>query len=482
MKRFTISVLFITLCGTIFSLTSIHYKQKSLANLKWFFEQESQPYAELKGITYELKEISFHMTSYLSAINPAYVITPKLEKSWRKVDADWLKFRELLDKNEMVTPTHINTKELNKKFVQAKELFHKIIPALERNDKNAVLSVYQNAWSSLITEIEEALKLVKKDISKNITLKHQENIEKSSASIKLTEYISISLGFLFIAFSAYFYRLYSKYQSQKDSALEQSQKLAALGEMTAGMAHEISNPSAVIRAYISTLSKLCQNNKYDQVKFIKALEKMDASSERIAKIIKTMRVQSRKAKPEEKKYFNFTTMIDEIGEAFILKAKTKHVEYELLNVIEEDELNLYGDEVQVGQVLINLVNNAVDAAAEEDEQWVRIKLDTDTPNTITIHIVDSGHGIPMKVQEQMFDSFFTTKAIGEGTGLGMGITREIIHGHEGTIVIIDDEPNTTFRVTLPIRSKEDMLLHQEKLDAEESDMHDDDDDILESAS
>ncbi len=104
--------------------------------------------------------------------------------------------------------------------------------------------------------------------------------------------------------------------------------------------------------------------------------------------------------------------------------------------------------IEIEQVLVNLLNNAVDAVKELSERWIKIGV-ADDEGDPSVFVMDSGTGIPESMQEDIFTPFRTTKAPGEGTGLGLAISRQIAEEHGGTLSYGRDSGNTCFRLTLP---------------------------------
>ncbi|MFN8846301.1 MAG: sensor histidine kinase [Bdellovibrionales bacterium] len=103
------------------------------------------------------------------------------------------------------------------------------------------------------------------------------------------------------------------------------------------------------------------------------------------------------------------------------------------------------DSIEIEQVLVNLINNGIDAASKTDEKWVYINI-FDEKNELVIQIIDSGNGIPPEIEEKIFQPFFTTKAVGEGTGLGLSIVKGILDQHKAQIQLRRDIKNTCFEV------------------------------------
>jgi signal transduction histidine kinase len=106
---------------------------------------------------------------------------------------------------------------------------------------------------------------------------------------------------------------------------------------------------------------------------------------------------------------------------------------------------------QITQVLINLVNNAHDAIKNLKEKWIEIAVN-DSDHYVEISITDSGPGIPAGIKEKIMQPFFTTKAVGQGTGLGLSLSKSIIDSHKGFLLIDDNCPHTKFTILLPKKS------------------------------
>ena len=106
------------------------------------------------------------------------------------------------------------------------------------------------------------------------------------------------------------------------------------------------------------------------------------------------------------------------------------------------------DEVEIEQVLVNLINNAIDAVKMRPERWVKVAL-FDDANSVVLRVTDSGSGIPENVRDKLFEPFFTTKKVGEGTGLGLSITKGILDELRATISVVADSPNTCFEIRFP---------------------------------
>lgn len=220
----------------------------------------------------------------------------------------------------------------------------------------------------------------------------------------------------------------------------QSSKMASLGEISAGIAHEINNPLAVILGQVSLLA----TNRNDPEKFQSRVESIFKSTRRIEKIVNGLRKFSRSSQAEPHKP---CVVSDLIFESLVLiegKAIRERVAVEL-------DLNstalILCDSIELEQVVVNLISNSIDAAKLCTERWVRIRTFDDGPQAV-IQIIDSGAGITSEQEEKLFQPFYTTKPVGEGTGLGLSIAKGIVESHKGQIFLNKKESHTCFEVRL----------------------------------
>jgi C4-dicarboxylate-specific signal transduction histidine kinase len=220
--------------------------------------------------------------------------------------------------------------------------------------------------------------------------------------------------------------------------MNQASKLISMGEMAAGLAHEVNNPLTIIAASLKFLTKF----KDDPENFAASIQKIQKNTDRISKIIKGLKKFSRIS--EENNYLNCSLDII-VKEALSLTESKAKLENTIVTYDLQENLYIFCDEIGIEQVLINLINNAIDAIKNSENRWVKIQLSSDT-NSVILRIIDSGSGIPEKISLKLFDPFFTTKVVGEGTGLGLSITKGILDKHNATICVLPNEKNTCFEI------------------------------------
>ena len=215
-------------------------------------------------------------------------------------------------------------------------------------------------------------------------------------------------------------------------------KLASLGEMSAGVAHEINNPLAIISGAASLLSKVSQNPE----KLASKIESIKKSCDRIARIVVGLRKFSRTGEKSNLQIHRLSSIASEA--VTLTEIKSKRHETPVLLECSSSTLILC-DEIEIEQVLVNLINNAIDAVKLNDERWVKVQMYEEAGSAV-VRVTDSGSGIPEDVRNRLFDPFFTTKKTGEGTGLGLSISKGILDELKATIHILPESPNTCFEI------------------------------------
>lgn len=226
-----------------------------------------------------------------------------------------------------------------------------------------------------------------------------------------------------------------------EQKLHTASKFAALGEMSAGMAHEINNPLTIIKGSLDIMPKIIN----DPEKLGAKIEAMKRSCERISKIVLGLRKFSRTGDRVDFVPQSLESICKDT--APLIEAKAKHNGTSIIWECNSEAL-INCNEIEIEQVMINLISNAIDAVKDKTERWVKVSV-LDVQNSVVVRVMDSGHGIPEVIRNKLFVPFYTTKEIGQGTGLGLSISKGIVEEHKGTITILSDSPNTCFEITFP---------------------------------
>jgi signal transduction histidine kinase len=225
-------------------------------------------------------------------------------------------------------------------------------------------------------------------------------------------------------------------------ALKQSEKLAHMGQLSAGIAHELNNPLGVITMYCNILKDETDKNDpvYQDLNLI--VEQADRCKNIVGGLLNFARKnQVRLSKVDVTEYIKHTT------ESII---KGENIQLEIIDKISNPEI--YIDKDQMAQVFTNLYKNAIEAMPDGGKLSVILK---DSKEEVEIRVKDTGTGIEEKVINKVFTPFFTTKAIGKGTGMGLPLVYGIIKMHKGKIKIESNtdeakgETGTSFIIKLP---------------------------------
>ncbi len=223
----------------------------------------------------------------------------------------------------------------------------------------------------------------------------------------------------------------------------QSEKMASLGRLAAGVAHEINNPLTGILLYgamtlekLSPSDPLCQNLGY-----------VLQDAERCQNIVKNLLAYSRQASPS-KEVFPISALVEEgLG---LIRDQKLFMNVRIARELADDSLAICADRNQMRQVVINLVMNALDAMTRGGVLTLKTFADADGRRAV-LEVSDTGNGIPEADRSRVFDPFFTTKELGRGTGLGLSTVYGIVKENHGSIGLKETGPSgTTFQVALPL--------------------------------
>lgn len=242
-----------------------------------------------------------------------------------------------------------------------------------------------------------------------------------------------------------------KLAEQKAKA-ELVSRLASLGEMAAGIAHEINNPLTIIMGYTQYLNELIQGSQdqeIDKTYANRVYEKIQHNVERATRIIASMKKLSRSSELDPPKDIPVSMLIENVVSLLVEKIKHEDIQLEVGSL--NKDIKISCREIEVGQVLINLFNNACDAVRNRELKLIRISLEED-PRFYRLIVADSGAGIAENLSNKIFEPFFTTKEVGLGTGLGLSISRSIMESHQGRIEYSRNNDFTNFTLYFPKES------------------------------
>lgn len=222
-------------------------------------------------------------------------------------------------------------------------------------------------------------------------------------------------------------------------------KMATLGEMAAGIAHEINNPLSIIQGKAWLLKKHMDENKVDLTKFAVDLQAIHDTTLRISKIIHGLKKFARTADKDPFVETSISSLIDDSLALCYEKFKNSGIQ---IRVLGEQPYKFECRSIQISQVFLNLLSNSFDAIEGTLDPWIEVQI-KELSDEFEISFTDSGKGISQFIQEKIMQPFFTTKEVGKGTGLGLSISQGIIQSHNGDLYYDKGSTNTRFVIRMP---------------------------------
>jgi len=241
----------------------------------------------------------------------------------------------------------------------------------------------------------------------------------------------------------------------RQEALLGAGKMASLGEMASNLAHEINNPLTVILAKAETLKRNLKKEPLELETAIKDVDKIFTTGNRIMTIIKGLKAFSRNGERDPFTRVRVNDIITDTIDFCLQKYKEQGV---ALKISPVPAIEIEARATQISQVVLNLLNNALDAIAPLTDKWVMLEVTSIGTDRIQISVTDSGKGIPPEIAEKLSQPFFTTKEVGKGTGLGLSISRRIAKEHGGTLTLDTSSLNTRFVLEIPLRQTHDSAV------------------------
>ncbi len=233
---------------------------------------------------------------------------------------------------------------------------------------------------------------------------------------------------------------------EKEAQLIQTSKLSAIGQLAAGIAHEVNNPMGAIvtrTQFMKIKYQKAQTITYDELN--KDLDFILKGANRIIMIVSHINSFAR-SDEGQKGRVSIQQSIDYAFTILEYQTRKKGVSFKTDDISKTNDVYIWGEEIKIEQVFINLISNAIDANAKE----IQIHYSSDS-DTVKVSLHDNGDGISSENVQKIFDPFFTTKEVGKGTGLGLSIVYTIVKKHQGTIEVKSElGKGTVFTLCFPL--------------------------------
>ncbi|MGE0614968.1 MAG: sensor histidine kinase [Bacteriovoracia bacterium] len=268
--------------------------------------------------------------------------------------------------------------------------------------------------------------------------------ERSTLSLIIAMLVALSVSLRTNIFRKFLTKTYDQIADQHAKLAAQA-RMATLGEMASGIAHEINNPLSIIMVKLDLLKSSAQKGVLTPDQLTDNLDRLQATTDRISRIVKGLRAFSRDSRQDPFEPTQIRAVVQECLDLCGEKIKLLGVD---LRVKCETDSEFESRPGQIMQVLMNLLVNSFDAVENLPDRWVEIEA-RDLGGWLELRVTDSGKGIPAEVAQKMMQPFYTTKEAGRGTGLGLAISRALVENHRGEITLDEKHPHTRFVIRLP---------------------------------
>jgi signal transduction histidine kinase/HAMP domain-containing protein len=231
-----------------------------------------------------------------------------------------------------------------------------------------------------------------------------------------------------------------------EGMLLQSEKMSAVGQLAAGVAHEINNPLGIILGFAQSAVKKIK----DDDPLALPLKTIEREAVRCKNLVQNLLVFSRTSKNDSFDKLNLNDAVESALSLILTQTNTRNVE--LVKKLGACIPDINANRTQLQQITLNLANNAIDAMPNGGTLTIGTSLSDKRPGHVEIHVRDTGTGIPGELQKRVFEPFFTTKEVGKGTGLGLSLVYEMVQKHGGAIELESEEgKGAKFTVFLPVQ-------------------------------
>lgn len=272
--------------------------------------------------------------------------------------------------------------------------------------------------------------------------KEVDNLEKTFFIIQIS--LLLFLGLIWLKIYQHFKKIKGDLASEKNEQEKATNQLILMGEISSGVAHDVINPLTVIQMQADRILK-----DYSKCS-IERIEKIKKSTDLAIEIVNNLKQLSRNESADEKSEESLKMIVTDV-----LTYTDKRLKINAVHDIRENypqDTVVYAKPAQLKQILINIIHNASDAIQKHDEKWIEIN-SFNMNGFQYISIKDSGPGIEPEIAKRLFESQFTTKEVGKGTGMGLSICKKLLETMGGDIEIDHSSKNTCFIIKLPIKTE-----------------------------
>lgn len=225
----------------------------------------------------------------------------------------------------------------------------------------------------------------------------------------------------------------------------ESERLAALGQMAAGIAHEVNNPLFIIQGNLGRLRKTELDESQSNI-----AEKIETAVYRISEIVKSMSTMARDGQKDQRQIITCQELRSIVTSLCEGRLRDKDIDFnfEFYAKCGKEDCYIYANKTQLLQVIVNLINNSIDAIEHLEKRVITVRVRQEDDRRF-IDVIDSGPGIDKSIENRIMEPFFTTKDVNKGTGLGLSLSYEIMVKNGGYLQYDPKADHTTFIISLP---------------------------------
>lgn len=278
-------------------------------------------------------------------------------------------------------------------------------------------------------------------------------LETMDSPVRFLGDLILYIGFAGVTLSIYMEVMKQKYEEDMDHLLKErndrllgQSKYSELGMMSAGIAHEINNPLAVIQARTTQLLRIYRDTN-KQKDLADGLQQILYTSERINRTIQGVREFVHQDEKGPQTEIELKTLVDDVLAFCGQRMKNHGINLRFYGL---ENYSVVGNKIQLEQVILNLLNNSFDAIEYLPDKWIEISVHQ-SDDVIQIYVKDSGGGIPSEIAARIMEPFYSTKDLGKGTGMGLALARGIAEKHGGDLRYVAEAVHTTFVLELPLQ-------------------------------
>jgi signal transduction histidine kinase len=236
-------------------------------------------------------------------------------------------------------------------------------------------------------------------------------------------------------------------ESEKERSIE-AFRSRMLSEMAGGLSHEINTPLGTITLCADLLDEISSTKYSEDDTLIETIKDVKNAAAGISDVIRSFKFFVRDDRSDQFIFYSLNDLILKVKNVFKILMMKYNVEFTVNNNLEEEDIVLECNPTKIAQILSNLIKNSLDEVKSLETKWIKLNINNNE-SSIVFQVVDSGEGVSEDDIPKIFTPLFSTKDVGEGSGIGLAICKEFVSEHNGDLQYLANFENTCFEVTIP---------------------------------